>query len=1128
MDLRQRRSFLGLILAQAFGAFNDNCFKSLLLFYVLGLGQVTANKIELTVFATVLFILPFILFSTYAGRIADRCSKSRVTVWVKFVEIFVLLGVVFGFWTDNFYVLVSCLFLLAAQSAFFSPSKYGILPEMIPAAGLPRANGILELTTFLASIGGTVCGGVFYEVFSDRLVIPAVLLFALSFVGYGFALLIARTAPAAPDRRIQLNPLPELLSCFRSVFSGGGLGLVGLGVAYFWSLAGLIPLVLMFYGDEVLGLQEKDTALLMGGLGIGIGSGSLFAGLVSRNKPELGLVPIGSFGMGILLLVMASVDESFGAALFSLCLLGLLGGFFIVPLNVFVQQEAGPEEKGRIIAGVNFLSFVGMLLTLGLLWLLMVPWGLGPLAVFVVLGVLTTVATVFVFFSVPRAFFRFLFWLFVHVIYRVRIVGVENVPLRGPALFVANHASFVDGLLIMASTHRFIRFVVYKGLTEIRGLRWLAKTLQVLPVSPDEGPREIVKSLRAASDALSNGELVCIFAEGQISRTGQLLPFRGGVEKILKSHPAPVIPVYLDRVWGSIFSFKDGKFFWKIPRRIPYPVTLNFGEAMPAETPAHAIRQAVQELGSDAFLLRKLGQLPVPWALLKYFRRRALSLAIVDSMGTRLSRARFLSASFAFARTLRREFVEEPMIGILLPPSSGACLANMAGSLLGKPVVNFNYTAGKQSLESTAKQCGITKVLTSRAFLEKFSVDLPGDPVYLEDIREGVGVFEKLLCSVAWMLPVPLCRAFVGGRRNSVDDVLTVIFSSGSTGDPKGIELTHFNVLSNIQAVSQVFNFRPTDRVLGVLPFFHSTGYTITMWLPLLTGTAVVYHPNPLDARTVGHLVRTHNCTVLIATPTFLQNYTRRCEPGDFGSLRFVVVGAEKLSDAVRSGFLEKFGIEPLEGYGATECSPLVSVNVPDFRGQGIRQVGAKRGIGHPLPGVSVRIVDPESGQARPIGDEGLLLVKGPNVMKGYLGRDDLTQEAVVEGWYRTGDIARLDDQGFLNLTDRLSRFAKIAGEMVPHLRVEEALLNLLDVGEKLLVVTSIPDKRKGERLAVVHVLSEAQIKSLIANLEKADLPNLWLPREDSFVKVENIPVLGTGKVDLRAVRLLARQSLEP
>jgi acyl-[acyl-carrier-protein]-phospholipid O-acyltransferase/long-chain-fatty-acid--[acyl-carrier-protein] ligase len=384
---------------------------------------------------------------------------------------------------------------------------------------------------------------------------------------------------------------------------------------------------------------------------------------------------------------------------------------------------------------------------------------------------------------------------------------------------------------------------------------------------------------------------------------------------------------------------------------------------------------------------------------------------------------------------------------------------------------------------------------------------------------------ERIGAFLSSFLPVGLLESSLGRGKRPVelDDLATIIFSSGSTGEPKGVMLSHYNIGSNIQQLEQVLGLTHQDRVLGVLPFFHSFGFTGTLCLPAVVGVGAVYHSNPLDAKTIGPLVKKHKLTFLLATPTFLQLYMRGCGAEDFGSLRLVMTGAEKLPERLATAFEEKFGIRPLEGYGCTECGPGVAVNTDDFRSAGFMQVGGKRGkIGHPLPGVSVHIVDPQNGTPLPLGQAGLMLVRGPNIMQGYLGRPEKTAEVLKDGWYVTGDIAALDEDGFLQITDRLSRFSKIGGEMVPHIRVEEQLHELAGVTEQTFAVAGVPDEKKGERLVVLHKLADGTLQATLEKLAQSDLPNLWKPRPDQFFHVEALPYLGTGKIDLRKVKEMA------
>jgi acyl-[acyl-carrier-protein]-phospholipid O-acyltransferase/long-chain-fatty-acid--[acyl-carrier-protein] ligase len=716
-------------------------------------------------------------------------------------------------------------------------------------------------------------------------------------------------------------------------------------------------------------------------------------------------------------------------------------------------------------------------------------------------------------------------WLGTRLLYRVRVVGREHVPAAGGALLVSNHLSLMDAMLVQVATRRPIRFLMAKDIYERSLIRPLARLMQVIPISPRQRPREMIQALRMATEAIHRGELVCIFAEGQITRIGQLLPFRRGLERIMRGVDAPIIPVCLDGVWGSIFSFEGGRFFWKRPRRIPHPVTVLYGAPMPANSSPFEVRGAVQALSVEGWHYRREGMRPLPRAFVSLARRHPFRFAMADARVPRLRLGAALTRAIYLARRLRPIWEGQAMVGILLPPSVGGALVNWAALLLGKIPVNLNYTASPELVASCLRQCGIDAVVTSRAFVEKARLTVPGRALWLEALAAQPRLSERLIAlAMTWLLPVRWLERALGVRTPvSLNDLATVIFSSGSTGDPKGVMLTHYNIVSNIEQLGQTFGFRGGDRFLGVLPFFHSFGYTGTLCLPGVLGCGVVFHPTPLDTEAVANLARDYGITFLLSTPTFLQLYLRSVDAEDFGSVQFVLAGAEKLPERLALAFEEKFGIRPLEGYGCTECAPAVTVNTRDFRAAGLRQVGAKRGrIGHPLPGMTVQIVHPATLQPQPVNQPGLLLVRGPNVMKGYLGRPDLTAQAFQDGWYVTGDIATEDEDGFLQITDRLSRFSKIGGEMVPHIRVEEKLHDLAGVTEQTFVVSSAADEKKGERLVVLHTLPEERLRAVLDKLAQCDLPNLWIPRPNQFFRVASFPVLGTGKLDLRQVREVA------
>jgi len=711
----------------------------------------------------------------------------------------------------------------------------------------------------------------------------------------------------------------------------------------------------------------------------------------------------------------------------------------------------------------------------------------------------------------------------------IKVIGRDNFPEKTGALLVCNHMSFVDVALLIASTDRPIRFLMYKGIYDNKFIKPFAKMMKAIPISSEQRPRDMLRSLRIATQALRDDEIVCIFAEGQITRTGQLLPFRRGLERIMKGVEVPIIPVNLDGVWGSIFSFERGRFLWKMPRRVPYPVTVSFGQPMPATTTAIAVRRAVQELQAEAFIQRKRRMRTLDRSFVRTARRFPLRFMMADGRTPKVSFGSALTKTIYIARRLRPIIGEQKMIGLLLPPSVGGALTNYALMLLGRIGVNLNYTASSEVIASCAAQCSVDVVITSKAFVERFpKLEIPGRTIFLEDALQAPRITEKVSSlALAWLFPQGLLRSAIGARpmpsKGAVDELATVIFSSGSTGDPKGVMLTHYNIASNIQQVSQVFMLGGKDKILGILPFFHSFGFMAALWMPAANGVGVVYHPNPLDSKVISELVGKYRVTFLIATPTFLQAYMRRCSPESFGSLQYVLVGAEKLPERVALAFEDIFGIRPLEGYGCTECSPVVTVNGRDFRAPGFRQVGGRRGkIGHPLPGVTVRVVDLDTGEPAAPGTPGMLLVKGPNVMKGYLGKPEKTAEVLHDGWYTTGDVALMEEDGFLTITDRLSRFSKIGGEMVPHIRIEDKLHELAGLTEQVFAVTTLPDEKKGERIVVVSTLSDEKLAPVLEKFAQCDLPALWKPRGNQFFHVEALPILGTGKIDLRGVKALA------
>jgi len=727
---------------------------------------------------------------------------------------------------------------------------------------------------------------------------------------------------------------------------------------------------------------------------------------------------------------------------------------------------------------------------------------------------------------------RFLARILARIVYRLRVVGQDHVPAQGAVLLLSNHVSYIDWLILMAATPRPVRFVVAENFVSNPVFGWILRMFRVIPLSRRAGPKSLTRTFSAIEDALAKGECVCMFPESYPTRSGTMLPFKRGFERIVKSIQAPLVPVYLDQLWGSIFSYKDGKLFWKWPEPRRYPARCVFGTPVPKDSTAPQVRQAIQEIAAETAKERTRKSLSPHRQFIRMAATHPFRVCLIDTTAEKpvvLSAGKVLAGARCLAQWLKPKLGDAPMVGLWLPPSAGAAVSNVAVGLLGKTAVNLNYTAGPEAVTSAARQCGLTHVLTSRRFLDRVKLDLPGVTlIHGEDARAQISGLQKLTAFLltillpGWLLE----RLFMsdGLKGTGPTDVCTVIFSSGSTGEPKGVMLTNQNIASNVEAFMEFADFTHLDRVLGVLPFFHSFGFTVTLWGPLMAGASVVYHPDPRAAKEVGELCRTYRCTLMGATATFLRFYLRRCQPDDFKTMRLLVCGAEKLPPALVEDFRAKFGVTPLEGYGCTELSPVVGADMPEKFVNNVRQVRTKIGtVGQPLPGVAIRVVDPETGKQQPFGDkgEGMVRVTGPNVMKGYLGREDLTRKKVRDGWYETGDLGWLDDEGFLTLTGRLEAFAKIGGEMVPLEKLDEMLHHILGTTDRMLALTPVPDPKRGESVVVLHkpLPDGMTVKTLLKKLRETGVPNLWLPDERDCFEVSEFPVLGSGKLDLRRLK---------
>ena len=1124
-------SFKALMTTQFIGAFVDNLLKVVISLYALKILSSSETATRYVSILGVLYILPFVIFSPVAGYLADRFSKRKVIVVMNASKTALALFAACSLWSGNLFYLSGALFLFMVESALFGPAKLGILPEMLKEEELSKGNGYGQLWTFVGIILGTAAGGVLYKTFEGHLLYIGIFMSILASIAFGISFLI-RTQPT-PAIAQNPNFLSSMRDTFQGIHKDKGLFLTMLALVFFNFIGSVFQMNILIYGSHILLIDESRISILLVAVSLGIAGGSVLAGRASEGKVELGLVPLGATGITVMSFLLG-FGGNFYIALIMLSILGICAGFYTVPLNAFFQRWSPDAKRGQYLSVVNIVSACGSLLAGGVMWFLGGKLGIGADKVFFIMAGLSAVATIYIVVTLPIALVRLVNWVLAHSVYKLRIVNSDSIPDEGGALLIANHISYVDAVLILAALKRPVRFIMYRKMYDLPIVNIFCRILKVIPIDREEGPKALAKALSQARQAIENGELVCIFPEGILTRTGNMLPFNRGFEHIMKGLNAPIIPLYLDNIWGSIYTFANGRYFWKMPKFSLYPVSIVFGKPLPSTSKAHHVRQVVQELGAEANILRGTWRKKLHLAFIDEVKRHPFKFCMADSMGLKFSYSKTFAAVVALTKILfpsnRRPKETNEMIGVLLPSSCMAAVANIAVAFAGKVSVNLNFTLSAEAFDSCVKQCNMRMIITSRAFLEKIGMQSKPEMVFLEDIKTKISPLKAGLYFLsALFLPKRLLSIlFVKGDKKNIDDVATVIFSSGSTGEPKGVLLTHANIFSNIESFYQVFSIKRDDVVVAALPFFHSFGFTATMCFPIGTAVGVVYHTNPLDAATIGKLAEKYRGTILMGTPTFLSAYVKKCTKEQFSAVRMAVVGAEKLKEALAKAFEEKFGVIPFEGYGATELSPIVTVGFPDYViDKTERQVGYKFGkVGHPIPGVAVKVVDPDTFETKGPNEDGLLLVKGANVMKGYLNNPSKTSEVIKDGWYITGDIATIDDDGFIKITDRLSRFSKIGGEMVPHIKVEENIMEALGAVDPVVAVTSVADEKKGEKLIVLHGV-DIDVEAVCESLTRKGIPNLWIPKKDAFFKVETIPILGTGKIDLKRVKALAGELVQ-
>lgn len=1125
------RRFLPLFITQFLGALNDNVFKNalvILITYAVMDSAGIAPHIMVTLAAGI-FILPFFLFSAIAGQLADKRDKAQLIRVIKFIEILLMASAAIGFYLENVILLLGILFLMGAQSTFFGPLKYGILPDHLHEHELIGGNALIEAGTFLSILLGTMLGGLFIMVENGIAIITALVIIA-ALLGWLSSLYIPPAQPASPGIKVGFNPLSETRAILQYIRQDKIIFRTILAISWFWLFGAAFLSQFPVFAKEIIGGNEQVVTLFLVVFSVGIGIGSLLCNKLLKSEVVTTYTPLGILGMTAFtvdlffashaIIPAAEKSELIGAITFldswahwrilaDLFGLAICGGIYIVPLYALLQHCAQSSHRSRVFAGNNIMNALFMV-TSALAISLMLASDFSVTEVFLTIAILNGLVAIYITSLLPQALIRSLLQAIFHTFYRLEIKGMEHYQQAGGrTIIIANHLSFLDALLLSASIPEPLCFAINTHIARrwwIRPFLFLADIVTIDPTNP--------MSMRLLIDKVKNGRKVVIFPEGRLTLTGSLMKVYEGPAVIADKSDALLLPICISGAQYTPFSRLKGK----IRLRWFPKITLT---CMPPES--FALPPQIQGKQRRRMAGIKLYDIMTTMMFQSNTLRQTLFESLLDAAtihGRRhviaediervtLSYSQLITRSFILGSVLQKMAPVRHNVGILLPNMTSTLVGFFALQAYGRVPAMLNFSASKKNLIDACRLAQIEIVITSKRFIEAGKLTDRIDELqtqsisvlYLEDIRKNLHWWNKLAGTLAGWLPRFAYRITHPAR--DADAAAVVLFTSGSEGAPKGVALSHLNLQANRFQAASLIDFGPTDIVFNALPVFHSFGLTGGTLLPIFSGIKTFFYPSPLHYRVIPELVYDSNATLLFGTDTFLTGYARYANPYDFYSLRYVFAGAEKLRESTRRTWSENFGVRIFEGYGATETAPILSINTPMHNRAG--------SVGRLMPGIRYRLEEITG-----IKGGGKLWVAGPNVMKGYYLLDAPGQIVPPpNGWYDTGDIVEIDNEGYLFIRGRAKRFAKIGGEMVSLTAVEEYISQLWP--DHAHAVVPIADAKKGEQLVLITTHPAANRNDLIAYVQEHGLGELNIPRTILFV--DEIPHLGTGKTDYVALR---------
>ncbi len=1124
-QLISSRRFAPIFWCQLFSALNDNFLKNALVILIL-YHSTSGQSGALVTLAGGVLIAPFLILSGLGGELADKYDKAKVARTLKLAEVPIAGVAAAGFLLNSIPLLFVALGLFGVMAALFGPIKYGILPDHLETRELPAGNALVEGATFVAILVGTIAGGL-AAAEQDAAWLIAVIVVGMAVLALVSARAIPATGAAAPDLAVSSNPLRSTLVLVRDLKAQPRLWTGGLIVSWFW-LVGVIALSLLpTMTKEQLGGTAEVVTLSLFVFTIGIAAGSVAAARLSRLRPNLALVPIGALLMGLFSLDLAWVAAgmspgavevtpsdvlgSFAGArlIFDLFGLAFAGGLFIVPSFAAVQAWAPVDKRARVVAAVNIVNAAFM--TAASL-AVSASQSAGATAPQILLGLgLANLAVVgLVLRAWGKAGVQDLAGFVFRLCYRLEVKGLEHIPPAGePTIIAPNHVSLMDGPVLHAILPGHAAFAVDTGISQQWWVKPFLKLINAYTMDPTRP-----MATRALVNLVKEGETLVIFPEGRVSVTGGLMKVYDGAAMIADKADAWVVPVRIEGLERTPWSYlrrtqtRKGR-FPKVRVTFLPPRKLQ----VPAELRGKARRQVASAMLQDTMVNAAVETAPIDRTLFEALAeaRAARDIGhpmIADPLGTQLSYKRLILSAQVLGRRLEPLAPRGAAVGVMLPNSAGVAVTFFALQTIGRVPAMINFTSGPQNVLAALRAAEVGVVLTSRAFIEKARLGdlverlaLGLKVVYLEDVRASITVADKL------------AGLLLGSRPQVIrdcNDPAAILFTSGSEGTPKGVVLSHRNILANAtQSLSRIA-VNGEDKVFNALPVFHSFGLTAGLVMPLVAGVPLYLYPTPLHYRIVPELVYQTNATIMFGTDTFLNGYARLAHPYDFNFVRLVLAGAEAVKQRTRDVYMEKFGVRILEGYGVTEASPVLAINTP---------LANKAGsVGRLSPLMEARL-EPMPG----IAEGGRLSVRGPNIMLGYLRAENPgVLEPPEDGWHDTGDIVEIDALGFVTIKGRAKRFAKVAGEMVSLAAVESLAIELWPAATG--VVVALPDPRKGERLVLLTTQADATREAILRHAKAAGASELMVPA--AVLALPSLPLLGSGKPDYVAALKLATEKL--